>query len=96
MLWGVTRRYTFEPANSLVIDKFVRDAFLPFLRKAPGLIAYYWINAGDGRGVSVSIFADKAGADLSTRAAAEFIKTNLAELIGTPEVTEGQVAACSA
>ena len=95
MLWGVTRKYTFDPANSMVIDTYVRDVFVPVLRKAPGFVAYYWLDSGDGHGVSLSVFTDKAGADRSGEIAAEFVKTNLADLVGKPDVVEGRVAAHS-
>jgi hypothetical protein len=93
MLWGVTRKYTFDPANSLIIDTYVRDVFVPLLRQAPGLVAYYWLDSGAGNGVSLSVFTDKAGADRSVEIAAEFIKTHLADLVGEPEVVEGRIAA---
>ena len=93
MLWGVTRRYRFDPADSLLIGTYVRESFVPVLRKAPGFVAYYWIDSGEGQGVSLSVFTDKAGADRSNEYAAEFVKTNLAELVGTPEVIEGRIAA---
>jgi hypothetical protein len=95
MLWGVTRRYKFDPANSMIIDTQVRDSFVPLLRKAPGFVAYYWLDSGDGNGVSLSLFKDKAGADKSVEIAAEFVRTHLAGLVGHPEVVEGRVAAHS-
>ncbi len=94
-MWGVTRRYSFDPANSSMIDTQVRDGFVPLLRKAPGFVAYYWLDAGDGNGVSFSLFMDKAGADTSVEIAAEFVKKHLAGLVGKPEVLEGWVAAHS-
>ena len=93
MLWGVTRRYTFDPASSMVIDTYVRDVLMPLLRKAPGFVAYYWLNAGDGNGVSLSLYTDKAGADASVSIAAEFVRTHVADLVGNPEVVEGRIAA---
>jgi hypothetical protein len=93
MLWGVTRKYTFDPANSMVIGTYVREVFIPVLKQAPGFVAYYWIDNGDGHGVSVSIFTDKAGADKSVETAAEFVKTSLSGMVGAPEVLEGRVAA---
>ena len=93
MLWGVTRRYRFDPADSLLIGTYVRESFVPVLRKAPGFVAYYWLNAGDGNGVSLSLYTDKAGADASVSIAAEFVRTHVADLVGDPEVVEGRIAA---
>jgi len=92
MLWGVSRRYRFDPADGMVINTYVRDTFLPHLRRAPGFVAYYWLDAGDGNGVSLSLFADRAGADASVEMAAEFVRANIATLVGPPEIVEGRIA----
>jgi hypothetical protein len=42
--------------------------------------------------MSISVFADGAGADESTRRAAEWIRENAAEVSpGAPEISEGEV-----
>jgi hypothetical protein len=92
-MWGVTRRYTFDPANSKMIDKLAREGFVPLIRKAKGFVAYYWLDSGDGVGESFCLFEDKAGADESVHLAAEYVKAHLAGLLGKPEVTEGEVQA---
>lgn len=56
-----------------------------------GFKAYYLIRTADGA-VSVSIYADKAGADESTSAAASFIRENLPEIsVAAPQVSAGEV-----
>lgn len=92
-MYAVARRYEFDPKSTEEIDRKVRDEFIPLIRKAPGLIAYYWLNTAEGAGMSVSIFETKAGAEESTRLAADYVKDNLAGLVGTPEITQGEVQA---
>ena len=56
-----------------------------------GFKAYYLIRDGDGV-TSVSVFDDEAGAEKSTRAAADWVRENLGDLgVAPPEVTSGKV-----
>ena len=57
-----------------------------------GFRAYYLVRAGADATASVSVFDDAAGAQESTRVAAEWLRENLPGLaIGAPEVTAGDV-----
>ena len=56
-----------------------------------GFKAYYLIRTGDGA-VSISVYDHEAGANESTRAAANWIRENLPELGGSaPQVSTGEV-----
>jgi hypothetical protein len=56
-----------------------------------GFRAYYLVRTGDGA-VSVSVYDDQAGAEESTRQAAEWIRDNLSDLsVGQPQVSAGEV-----
>ena len=56
-----------------------------------GFKAYYLVK-GDDATASVSVFADKAGADESNRAAAAWLAENLPDLgVAPPQVTAGEV-----
>lgn len=92
-MYAVIRRYRFDPANSDEIDRRIRDVFVYLLRKAPGFEAYYWLDSGNGEGASISVFDTKAGAEESTRIAAKFVEEHLANLLGKPELTQGEVHA---
>ncbi len=86
------RRYQVSaPAE---VTRKVKEGFLPLIAKAPGFVAYYAIEAGPKEWVSVSVFDTKAGAEESTRLAADWAKKNVAAwLSGTPAVTAGDVVA---
>ena len=86
------RQYHVNPRSVLEITEQVEEGFIPLLRQTPGFIEYYWLNAGNGRVVSVGIFEDQASAEESTRLAADYVRQHLYELVrNPPEVIEGGV-----
>ena len=92
-MYAVIRRYRFDPNANEEINRQVKEGFVPLIRKAPGFVAYYWLNTGEGEGASFSVFQDKAGAEESVRLAADFVQQHLASLLGKPEITPGEVQA---
>ncbi|MFF8838702.1 hypothetical protein [Streptomyces sp. NPDC015130] len=67
---------------------------MPLLRRVPGFVSYYFVDAGDGVMVSVSVFEDRSGAEESIERAADFVRENLAPLLpNAPQVTAGPVVA---
>jgi hypothetical protein len=95
-MYAAVRRYegVTDPAEA---GRRVKEGFVPLLREAPGFVAYYWIDAGDGAMVSTSVFEDQAGAEESTKRAADFVRENLASLLpNPPQVTAGEVVASAA
>ncbi|BDM74538.1 hypothetical protein HEK616_80250 (plasmid) [Streptomyces nigrescens] len=92
-MYAAVRRYegVTDPAAA---GRIVREGFVPLMRQVPGFVAYYWIDAGNGVMVSISIFHDQAGAEQSVSTAAEFVRDNLATLMpNPPQVTAGEVVA---
>lgn len=92
-MYAVVRRYegVTDPAEA---GRRVDEEFVALLRRVPGFVAYYWIDAGDGTMVSTSVFDDRAGAEESVRQAADFVAANLASLLpNPPQVSAGQVVA---
>ncbi|MFF4399785.1 hypothetical protein [Streptomyces sp. NPDC001480] len=80
-----------DPAEA---GRRVSEGFVPLMRQIPGLLAYYWVDAGNGVMVSTSVFENEAGADESIKKAAVFVRDNLAPLLpNPPEVMSGQVVA---
>jgi len=86
------RRYETDPA---VVDEVMRraeESFVPIISKTPGFIAYYALDAGDGVVATISMFTDQAGAEESTRLAADYVRANLASLVpNPPEISAGEV-----
>ena len=86
------RRYKVKAGSMDEIVRRAKEGFVPLISQAPGFMAYYAADAGDDIVITVSIFQDQAGADESTRLAADWVNQNLASLVqGPPEVTTGEV-----
>jgi quinol monooxygenase YgiN len=91
-MYIAVRRYKIKSGSIDESIRSVSEDFMPLISQAPGFIAYYVVDAGNGTVFSVSIFQDQAGADESTRAAADWVRQHLAALVeGPPEITAGEV-----
>lgn len=75
------------------ISRIVQDEFTPLLERIPGFISYYWLDVGDGRATSVSVFQTRFGEEESNRVATEFAKKHLAGKVLRTELHEGEVRA---
>jgi hypothetical protein len=88
------RQYQVDPGSVDEFRRGVNEGFLPIIKDASGFQAYYALDAGGGRLATVSVFEDRAGAEESTRMAADWIRQNMASLLpNPPEVLEGEVFA---
>lgn len=92
-MYAVIRRYE-GVTDSAEAGRRVDEGFVPLLRRVPGFVAYYWVDAGDGVMVSTSVFEDQSGAEESIEQAADFVRDNLASLLpNRPQVTVSMVVA---
>ena len=72
----------------------VQEGFVPLISKIAGFISYYWVDAGNGVMISVSVFATREAEEESNRVAADFVKQHIASLRpNPPRVTAGKVVA---
>jgi hypothetical protein len=86
------RQYQVDPGSVDEIVRGVNEGLLPIISDVSGFRAYYALDAGGGRLASVSVFEDRAGAEESTRLAADWIRENMASLFpNPPEVVQGEV-----
>jgi len=94
---AAVRIYQVDPGSVDEFKRLVNETFLPTIKEAPGFQAYYSLDTGDGRIASVSVFDDRAGAEASTKMAADNIRQNMASVAPIPpEVLEGEVFATEA
>ena len=92
-MYATIRRYegVTDPGEA---GRRVNEGFVPLLKELPGLVAYYWVDAGGGMMVSTSVFEDQSGAEASIERAADWVRENIAELLpNPPEVATGEVVA---
>jgi heme-degrading monooxygenase HmoA len=71
---AAVRIYQVDPGSVDEFEMLVNETFLPIIKEAPGFQAYYSLDTGDGRIASVSVFDDRAGAEESTKMAADNIR----------------------
>src|ERR671917_2081813 len=72
----------------------VREGFIPIIKNAPGFLAYYALDSGDGTLTSISIFEHRAGAERSNKLAEDWVGRNLSSALPTsPEIIVGEVGA---
>ena len=88
----VTRQYQLAPSHTIEeLAAVVESGFLPILRSVPGFLEYFLVETEDGL-TSISVFTDPAGAEESTRTAADWVQQNLTGFFtGPPTVTTGSV-----
>lgn len=92
-MYAAVRRYegVTDPAEAA---RLVKEGFVPLVRRVPGFVAYYWLDAGNGVMVSTTVFQDRAGAEESILRASNFVRDNLASLLPEPpQIMAGEVVA---
>jgi hypothetical protein len=91
LMYVTIRRYKIAPGSTLELKRRVQEGFLPIVSKLPGFVEYFWTSAGDEM-FSVNVFTDRAEAEESVRAAADYVRKHLASLLpNSPEVISGEV-----
>ena len=85
------RRYQVDPKNTAEVIRKVQEGFVPIVSQAPGFVAYYAIDQGDGTIASINVFEDEAGGQESDRRAADWVKTVAHLITAPPDITEGEV-----
>jgi hypothetical protein len=89
-MYAVVRTYSGQGASDLFDLLGQREAEVKeLISGVPGFVSYSAVRSGDG-GMTVTVCADKAGTEESTRRAAGFVEENLGASIGAPAITEGE------
>ncbi|GAA1370063.1 hypothetical protein [Catellatospora chokoriensis] len=92
-MYATVRRYegVTDPPEA---GRRVQEGFVPIISAVPGIVAYFWVDAGNGVMLSTSVFESRDGAEESNRRAADWVKENLASLLpNPPQITAGEVVA---
>ena len=93
-MYAAIRRYQLDTGSVQEVERQINEGYLPAIKEVSGFQAYYAVDAGDGRLTTVSVFEDQAGAEESTRKAADYVRQNMASLVpDPPEVLQGEVVA---
>ena len=84
------RRYRVHGSAAEASRRIEQD-FVPLLTRGPHFHAYYVLDPGDGMLVTVSLFAERAGAEESNRLAADWVTRQSPALVSLAETTVGDV-----
>jgi hypothetical protein len=86
------RQYQLAPGHTMEeLVATVGSGLVPILQQVPGFREHFLVGTGEGV-LSISVFADQAGAEESTRRAADWVQQNLTGFFtGPPTVTTGSV-----
>jgi hypothetical protein len=86
------RQYQLAPGRTMEeLHAAVESGFMPIVKQVSGFQEYFLVETGEGV-ISISVFADQAGAEESTAQAADWVQQNLADFFaGPPTVTTGSV-----
>jgi hypothetical protein len=93
-IYTVVRNYSGQGASELfeLIGQREQDV-KSLIGGVPGFVSYAAFRSGDG-GITVTTSQDKAGADESSRRAAEWVKENASTTGNPPVITEGSTVLC--
>jgi len=70
----------------------VNEGFIQIVSEISGFVAYYWIDAGGGVMISMSVFQDRASAEESNSRAAGYVREKMASVLpNPPQITAGEV-----
>ena len=86
------RQYQLAPGHTMEeLVATVGSGLVPILQQVPGFQEHFLVETSEGV-LSISVFADQAGAEESTRRAADWVQQNLTGFFtGPPTVTTGSV-----
>lgn len=91
-MYASIRRYKTQSGEQ--VTRLVKEGFVPLIKKAPGFVAYYAIDTGQGEWISISLFDSQAEAEQSNWLAGDWTgKSGVGGLTGKPEITAGSVVA---
>jgi hypothetical protein len=87
------RRYEgLDPGSVDQIVQRAGEGFVPIVSGGAGFVGYYIVDAGDGVLATISVFESQGAAEESNKAAASWVKENLAALVpNPPQITAGEV-----
>jgi hypothetical protein len=96
-MYATIRRYTVRDATKAgdtisSLKRRIEENFVPMIQDVQGFHCYYVLDANHRELVTISIFESAAGAQESTRRAAEFVRNDPSrEMLESPEVIEGDL-----
>ena len=95
-MYATLRRYDGVTNASEAIRR-VNEGFIQIISEIPGFAGYYFVDAGGGVMISVSVFQDRASAEESNARASDYVRENLVSVLpNPPQISAGEVVAHTA
>src|ERR687898_958826 len=95
-MYIAVRRYE-GVRDSQKVRQLVDEGFVPILSEMPGVVAFYWVDAGDGVVASTSVYEQKKAGEQSKVRAWEFVAGYLGPWRPKPpQLTAGEVGVYTA
>jgi hypothetical protein len=90
-MYVVIREYKIKSGDMQRALDGVRSQLVPLIQEIPGFVGYSVVTPSETQLASMGFFTDKAGADVSTHAAAAMVNRTLSDVVeGEPRVTSGE------
>ena len=89
-MYAAIRRYRVDSDSCSEVVKLILERFVPLIKEAQGLLAYYVLDAEDGVVATITICEDKEKVEESSRVATEWLKQYLASSIVATEELRSQ------
>jgi heme-degrading monooxygenase HmoA len=90
-MFATIRRYQGKSGQIKEVTRRVQQGLVPILSKQKGFVSYHVVDGGNDVVISVSLYQDRAGAEAANTSAAQWVQANLADLVGSPQITVGEV-----
>ena len=90
-MFATIRRYQGKPGQIKEVSRRVQQSLVPILSKQKGFVSYHVVDAGSDVVISISLYHDRAAAEAANTAASQWVQANIADLVGTAQVTVGEV-----
>lgn len=89
---AVLQRFRIRLGTAEAAARQAEEGLLPLLRRVPGFVAYYLLDAGDSIVASVGLFETEVGAEAATRICAKWFRSDRPAFTAVPpERTTGAV-----
>ena len=92
-MYAIIRRYQTEHARAII--RKLQNELVPLLHAAPGFVAYYVVDEGNGVHSSISIFEDPESAEYSNKLAAHWVREHPMFIEEPPDIASGDVLLCT-
>jgi hypothetical protein len=79
-MYAVLDRYHYPPEQFDELTQQLQQQLIPQLRRAPGFVAWYWLNTGTGESLAMSLYETQAHAEAAEQLTTTLVEQSLSQL----------------